>query len=329
MRATLAFLFALLLLAAPFAVAEKEGREDDDDKDEHSDRAKAWRESEHHKRDMRFHVDGKEAQIKLSRESNGSEDEVKIRYNVQAGTMKVSYETENATVETETELKVRFKEVLEFRDLDGDGAYDRNETIVARHHVPELKWRLEGPDDVNSSSGVPGKRLTGIGDFRQGGSLIFVLYVYGDFAVVNGTTVRPSEAKIDIILDHFPYQANDTRVALLVKSEQEREIEVQDGDASMYATSNGFAAFFTWADSALVDNVTMPVKTTILKSSIDDDGKSTTYAIAYPRGTVVNHDPVLGIQSDDAQARSVPMPGAVVLAATVALVALAASRRRA
>lgn len=327
-------LLSLMLLLAPVALADDEG-DDDRDKGERADvKDRLEREEgEDHEglwkggaRKMSFEVDDQQAKIKLSRADNGTRDEVSVRYDAEAGKMKIEYKTENATSETETELQVRFREVLEFRDGNGNGAYDLNETLVAKYPIDSLDWRIVGPEPVTTGSGLPGHRITGVGAFPAGGELRFVMYVYGDFANVNGTDIAPTDVKIDIILDRFPYKANDTLPALIVRSEQESDIEVEGGDDDLAAVANGFEARFSWAPNATVDGVDTRVHTTMLRSSSDEDGESRTVALSYARGTYMNHDPVLGVQSAGAAERSVPGVGVVGVLA-VAVVAFVALRR--
>lgn len=346
MRTPLALLIALLLSLSPLALAN-DGEDDEDRNDERRDGSEGSRgegargkddenededEDEHRvervKRKVHMDVSGQEAQIKMARASGGSEDEIKVHYVANSGSMKLEYKSENATTETETELKVRFKEILEFRDLDGDGAYDPNDTVVARYPVGALDWTVVGPDPVNSSSGTPGQRLSGVGRFADGGALVLALYVYGDFATLNGTSLRPSEVKIDVILDHFPFQANDTLPALIVKSEQESEIEVEGEEEGMEASAGGLTAYFSWADNATVDGVPMPVHTTMLSNEAEDEKKEARFAISYARGTYVNHDPLLGVQSAAIEeANVVPGAGVIVLVATIGVAAFVLRRR--
>lgn len=305
----IAIALAGLLLAAPLALAE-------DHDEDRPDKAS---------REVKLDVSSGKMSIGMEREAGGIEDEVKVEYDAPAGTLKVEYETENATHETETELKVRFERIVEFRDADGDGAYDAGEAIVGGYGIEELDWSVEGPDPVTSTSGVPGHQVTGRGAFPDGGELAFVFYVYGEFARMNGTDLRPSDVKIDILVADLPFEAEDTLIALFVRSEQETEVEVEGDEDGMSAKAGDLAAVFTWADVAIVDGVEKPVRTTVLETEADEGEKESRVVFAYPRGALVNHDPVLGIQS--ASAKAVPAPGAWGLVAVVAAAALVLGRR--
>lgn len=361
MRGLHALLIILLLAIAPIALAndadgDKSGHDDaeandtatDDSKTNETKEAKdddqedglgkdSASDDDDERRKVEISASGDNVEIKLKQEAAGVEDEVKIVYHADEGMMKVEYKTENATTETETELKVKFREVVEFVDTDGDGAYTpKTDRDVQRLNLDDLDWTVTPPTDVTSASGVAGKRIVGTGTFRDNGTLAFVLYVYGDFANVNGTTLRPSEVKIDILFEDFAYQAPDSQLALIVKAEQESEIEVEEKEdgqevEGLQATANGFTAYFTWADNATVDGAVTPVVTTVLDSEAKDNGSERKYALAYARGASINHDPVLGVQSagepSSVDARGTPGPGVLLAAAAVGVAALALRRK--
>lgn len=323
-------LLTLLVATAPLALAG----EDDSDEDDRDDRSEG-------ERSVRVEATGTSAVIKLKREAGGVEDSVKIAYDAAEGVMKIAHESENATAETESSLKVEFREVVEYRDANANGAFDpKVDEVVARYRVDEdLEWRLTGPLDVTSDAGAAGQRLVGTGAFPAGGALAFTMSVFGDFTAVNGTSLAPTDAKIDIVLTDFPYRENGTAAALLLKVEREAKAEsAHDGDdddavTGVRATAGGITAYFTWAEEALVDGVTLPVRTTVVESEAESDSEGSEveekFYFSYPRGASVVHDPVLGLQSAETKpAARVPAPAAALLVAAVAGAALLASARR-
>lgn len=334
MRTPLLLLAALALALSPLALAD----DIDGDETRHKDRGSDAEVKE--KRKVSVSASEGKVEIKLKRETGEVEDAVKIVYHADEGTMKVSHETENETTETETELKVKFREVVEFVDTDGDGAYTpKADRDVQRLKLDDLRWTVAAPTDVTSAGGVAGKRIVGTGAFPENGTLAFVLYVYGEFAEVNGTSLRPTEVKIDILFQDFPYQANDSRLALLVKAEQEIDIEVEeekdDGEVEgLRAVGANHSAYFKWADNATVDGVVKPVVASILESEEDGQGVERKYALAYARGASINHDPVLGVDSADAPSGeahedSHATPGfSLVVGVCAAFVAALALRRK-
>lgn len=293
-------------------------------------------------RDVRVEVSGTTAVLKLERESTDAEDEVKITYSADEGVMKLEYETENATLESEAELKVEFREIVEFEDADGDGAYTPDvDRSLATIRIDSLPWSIAGPDDVTSASGVAGKRLTGVASLPEGGNVSFVLKAFGGFAEVNGTSLRPTDVKIDILLHGYAYSSGTSQLALLVRTEQEAEAEtkVEGGEGAplgVVATLGEVQTYFTWADEALADGVMRPVQTTVVESetaSEEDETKTESrFYFSYPRADDLNHDPVLGLASASSApatgAKGTPAPGIAALVGALALAAGVARRSR-
>lgn len=366
MRTPLALLLALMLSLAPFAAADEHGT-DDAANDAAKDAEKAAEENEKAEdekdddndlddveREAKLEISDDEVQIKLERKSGDVEDEVKMVLDADEASMKVEYKSENATAEAESELKVRLRSIVEFADNASNGAYDPGEDEVVQTFSPEdLDWSIPTPEDVVSTTNVSGVKVVATGAFSEGGNLSFVLYVYGDFAVVNGTSLRPTDVKIDILVDDFPYARNDTQVALLFKTEQEAKLDSDDdGDAAgVAASANNVTAYFTWADEAFVDGALLPVHTTMVES--EDKSETTAeeskdkaerlFWFAYARGDAINHDPVMGVAAGEPTtmgagspggttttdgSNATPGAGALLVAGTVALVAIALRRRR-
>jgi len=57
---------------------------------------------------------------------------------------------------------------------------------------------------------------------------------------------------------------------------------------------NGFAADFTWAETALIDGMVMDVLTSPIDTDHDDSDSDKMY-IVYPRGAHIYHDPKIGM----------------------------------
>ena len=334
MRTPFVLLLLLTAVLSPFALAQ----DGDDDAPGDDDRGRA-EDALGGSRKVRIDVEDQKATIKLEREEGGAEDEVKVVLDAPEASMKVEYGTKNATAKTETELKVRLREVVEYADDDSDGAYTPGaDRVVARHLPSQMRWTVTAPTAVADASGKAGQRIVGTGVFPGGnGSVSFVLSVYGDFATVNGTSLRPSDVKIDVLLDGFPYRENGTAAALLFKTEREAKAQLRnDGEdrrmRGVQAVSGTFAAYFTWADVAMVDGVEKPVHTTPVSNSTGAGGAKVkdSFWLSYPRGQHVNHDPVLGVASagEPAVRADTPAPGVLVVAAVASVAALVLARRR-
>lgn len=277
------------------------GEEDEVDEDERED------DLDEADRKVEVSVSETQVEIKLEREAGDVEDEVKIVYSADEGWMKVEYRNETATTESESELKVRFREAVEFLDNDSDGAYTPDvDPVLQRFSHEDFNWSIAPPENVTNAAGADGKKIVGTGVLPEGGHVSFVLYAYGDFTQVNGTSLRPTDVKIDILVEDFPYTHEEGHVALLFRTEQEAKLEAEDEEAPMgvNATANGVTAYFTWTQEALVDGIMTRVNTTLVDG--DDEAKEEdprelessserAFWFAYARGQSINHDPVMGV----------------------------------
>lgn len=317
MRQLLVILMALLVATLPTALGKEDGEKDADDRPETG------------KREVKIETSGEHAVIKLEAKGEGAKDELKIDYHVKEGDMKVEFKSDSAASETKNELRVKFRELIEYVDKNGNGAYDKNvDEVASSYRVDDhMHWALTGPEDV-TKNGVAGKKLVGRGELPDGGTLTFVLYVYGDFATVNGTTLKPSEVKIDILIDDFPYAKSDSALALLVKVERKAEAHIEGQEEAVKTTAGGYTTYFTWADTALVDGADKPVTSAPLAKD-EEGGNSHKLYLNYPRGAHINHDPVLGVASAaSTPAASTPAPGLLLVGGAFAAVAVIAAVAR-
>lgn len=379
---TFHWLLAVLLMTAPFALAQT-GEEEDENKTGDAEHAEGSQDDEgardeegddeeadedekdddederddDEEREVHVEIDGHEAKIKLERETNASEDQIELRFKADEGLLEVKYEAESNDTETEQRLRARFHEVFEYVDADGDGAYDPGEPISSSYRLggeTELaddangtaSWQAIQMSDVTKGN-ASGKKLESRATFGDGGVFGLVFYVFGEFAEVDGSSLAPTEAKIDILIQHYPYVRNDTRVGVVVslKAQQEFESEHEfvdadeEGLAASGTTSDmSFSLVFTWKETAIVDGASTPVRSTVLKNSmkaeVDEDGselvEKTLIVLSYARGDDILHDPTAGVSYQTASDRTsmVPGPGLALVAAAIALVALLAPRRR-
>ena len=374
---------ALMLVITPVGLAGDEGNESESEGDDKSDRSdegdtggetsdegsRAQEEEEEEdderedddERAVNVEVDGLEARIELERETNATEDKIELRFDASEGLLEVKYEADTNDTETEQKLRARFHELIEYVDSDGDGAYDSGEEIASAYRLGggneladdltgQAAWQPITLSDVTKGNAT-GKKLESRATFGERGVFGLVFYVFGDFTMLDGTTLQPTETKIDILIQHYPFVRNDTRlgVVLTLKAEEEfeREHEFVDADEEGVASSGttsdvSFSLVFTWKETARVDGVDTPVRATVLKNSTKvesevDEGERESateqkvlLVLSYERGDDILHDPTAGVsyQTLSAETRAVPGPGLMVAAAAVGLAALFARRRR-
>jgi hypothetical protein len=271
--------------------------EDDDEDDDGVDDD----EEDLNEREVEVEVTASEATIKSKLKSGENEAEFKIKLSTSTEGVKykLEYETEDNATEIELEFTVKFSEIVEYIDEDGDGLYNSsidtelqtlqlNDFLPIGYHVENETDGVVHILDVSTSDGVFSVRT----------------YATGEFADINGTIVTPTEVKIDVMIQDFDYLNDTSQLALKVKLEAEAETEHDDetedeeegratDEAEVDVMMNGFDGFFSWKEFAEVDGVTYPVNASPVE---EDEGDEKIY-LNYPHGNVIIHDPKVGVEN--------------------------------
>ncbi len=288
---------------------EDEDDEEDDEDEDDEDEDELEDEDDEEEREVKVEIEDEDQEVTIKLESKTQErkDEVKVNFQAIEGQMKVSFERE-AMDEEEVEMRVTFHRVIEFNDTSGDGAFDPLDDEIVQQFLIEGLAVENLTAAAFEADGKQGQRVTVNYTFpgTEDGRFILVFWVFGQFAFVNGVPVRPSEAKIDIHIENFPFREEQSAIAvdLVVKTEFEFEMQEVTLD-ELIAQGEEFAAFFRWSSEATVDDVTRQVNSTILREEIEAEveggegefEKKTRLFLAYPRGSEIVHDPTVGIMA--------------------------------
>ncbi|KXB04061.1 hypothetical protein AKJ48_03430, partial [candidate division MSBL1 archaeon SCGC-AAA261O19] len=197
--------------------------------------------------------------------------------------------------EVELEYEVEFDAIIEFADNNGNGLYDEGEEIY-EYDLEDASF-----DPIqNTSENVSGVTVYTITMQTSDGVFKAIVHTSGKPITVNGENVTPNEVKIDIEITNFPYQENNSKLALkteldseLEVEEEKREIEETD-EEEVQVTSGNYGGFFSWKKTALVDGVSKPVKSTNI-SDDPEEGDRELYLI-YEHGNKIVHDPKIGVR---------------------------------
>lgn len=260
-------------------------------------------------------------------------DRVRMRIRADEGEVRFDFRPPGANA-TEIQLELEFEALVEYLDGNHNGRLDANETEVQEVRVDDLAF---APPAVEAVDG--GMRLE-LAYTR--GDLVFrlVFWAFGNETVLNGTLVKPTEVKFDIYVERFPFEREDSGLAVLLdlKTEVEPRHATNATVESLAATAGEYEAFFGWSTSAEVDGRTVPVNATVLEveTELEDDEFEVerSVALAYPQGIVIVHHPVLGIAPAAAggfglgTTTSLLAYGAMAVAAALVVLYLVARRRR-
>nr|MDO8100619.1 hypothetical protein [Candidatus Njordarchaeota archaeon] len=211
------------------------------------------------------------------------QDHIGIHFYTADGiSLKLHYNSHTNTTESEFELHVEFISLVE---LVGNNTVGTIDLTKVEYSSPQVT-------NITSSSGVNGYRIE---SHSVGTTYTFqiVAYIYTKFAIVNNTNLEPTQMKITIVIENFPYTLADSTLGLVVDAHSQAEIhtaESASGDeGEVEVETEVTRGYFSWSNSALVDNVARPVNSSVSKQ---EDYQIT---LIYPHGTKIVHDPILGV----------------------------------
>ena len=326
----LSLLLTLALTAAVAAAQEDDEPVNDEQNDDDEDD-----DEQEIEREVEVRVEANRVEIESTIEKEGIADETENSFEIEFEVngeveIKLEYEEEfeyedNVEIgrELKLEFEVEFESIIEFVDDDGDGLYDEGEGVF----VYELEDRGFTPisyttEIVNNVTVHKITTQTTDGVFR------ITLYAVGEFATIGGEAVRPTEVKIDIEIHNFPYEHENSKLALECKIESvmetEEEREVGDVEEEIKITYGNYQGFFSWKNTAMVDGVEKPVLSTELMDD-PEEGERKLYLI-YERGTSIVHDPKIGVLGAIAAIPAMPWIIVLVAAIVAAIISIGAAR---
>lgn len=277
------------------------------------------------------------------------------------------FPTANATADGNASgaFSYKFSDVVEYRDLDGDGAPANNEIVsslnldkasawtvnrtTAEDGAVVLNLTLKGPVKMGpKADGVPLPQDVNLSlpDREAEVGLVFRLHESASTVQAGdaNVTVPGTSVKYDFVVAKWPLlDASSTRLALVAQVEGALEGESADGMEGARVAANGtqvgVLAWLPTAQGVGADgsSVEVPVKT-VLKAEGNLTRLTHTYDAPGLKSLV--HDPAIGVtpteeamEASDAQGQAgsggnkVPVPAALLALAGLGLVALALRRR--
>lgn len=268
-------------------------------------------------RELDIEVSDSLAEIESEFENEEMENEFEIDFSTGEGiVLDLEYSSEVNATEYELELEVGFLRLVEFSKGESVQTID----------LTELEYSSPTVTQITSADGEAGYKLE---SHLVGQTFVFqiIVYIFPKYAVIDDTPLNPTEMKITIVIEDFPYQEDDGALALLIKatSEMEMERESMNDEEDIEIKSDTATGYFSWSNEASVDDAPRPVNSTVTKT---DEGSL--IALNYPHGTEIVHDPKLGVSILLAVAEFpwlYIIAGAVIIALVVA-VAIRMSRPR-
>jgi hypothetical protein len=189
-------------------------------------------------------------------------------------------------------LMVAYVSLVEFKDVNGNGAFDNGtDTVVQLMSLRNLTYTPPLYAPTTSKDGKPGIQI--VANATKGNFLFGVKAdLFGQYAVVDGKVIAPTESKITTYILKFPFMNTSDKVALQVVAVSAYNIEHETSttENSIRVRSSTAQGFYTWTSTATVDN-----KTVTVAASYETVRNHAVINLAYPSGTSIIHDPILGI----------------------------------
>ena len=241
-----------------------------------------------------------EVQITSSYNNNGVENDIQIQVKVGSDGLGIDLEFDtNNNEESEMEFKIDFTEIIEFRDLTGEGAYNETDDVAQTLKLDNFKPIDYSVDTIDNTS-VHVLFIETIDEIFTS-----TLYISSEFVNVSGIIVAPTQMKIDIGIHNFNFNELDTQLALKMEMESEKNVnynkesETEDegygyaeGEYEIGINFEEYKGFFSWVDTVIVDDIAYNVTVTPFESSSEDH----IMYFCYPRGTEIIHDPKIGME---------------------------------
>ncbi|MHA1542957.1 MAG: hypothetical protein ACTSQH_08265, partial [Candidatus Hodarchaeales archaeon] len=173
---------------------ELETETEDEDEDEDTDHDSIDDETEErNKRETETEIENYSVQVKSELKNGENKDEIKIKFTVDDNPkFKLEYSSEAGDLEYELEFTIKFKSITEYNDLDSNGVYNKSiDEKVQEYRFEDIDFLPIEYSTVENTTIKEFNATTVDGVF----SLFF--YVSGEFSLIDGSLVAPTEMKID------------------------------------------------------------------------------------------------------------------------------------
>ena len=191
-------------------------------------------------------------------------------------------------------LMVAYVSLVEFKDANGNGAFDNGtDTLVQTVSLRNLAYTPPMYVPITSQDGKKGISIAA-NSTASATNFIFGVKadLFGQYAVIDGKVIAPTESKITTYILNFPFKDSTDKVALQVVAVSAYNIEHETSASEniIRVRSSTAQGFYTWTTTATVKGQTVSVA-----PGYETVKNHAVINLAYPSGTSIIHDPILGI----------------------------------
>ncbi|MHA1257283.1 MAG: hypothetical protein ACTSPS_16970, partial [Promethearchaeota archaeon] len=240
---------------------------------------------------------GYEIETILSAGSVIDEIEYYLLNNSNGFSIKTVYERESESNEIEVEFNITFVSIIEYNDTDQNKRYNASDDIVREHKLDSFQ-----PTNYSIEILPTGNDLYHFIVNTTDGNFTAHIYIAEEFTPINNSIVTPTQIKVDIEINNFTYNSDNSRLALNTTFDSEVDYEEEDytedeimgyaeNEDWLITTMNATSGFLSWNKTADVDGILEEV----LISNRTLVGNYERIYINYPNGTHIYHDPKIGI----------------------------------
>jgi hypothetical protein len=259
------------------------------------------------KREVKVDVSQSKAVIESESQADNKEDELKIEFDNGSHNFNFEYESEDEDSELEAKVKVELLDLIEWRDTNGNGSYDPTvpAETVQKIGLGDLVSQsvLSTPISVADVQGVEVVGVSSAPAKYTNLTMTLKLRMFGEFLNYAGAVLEPTSMKFDIEIREFPFQRDDTSLALyarvLMEAEDEAKKVVEKQEGVVGARTGKYVSFFSWGTTVTVDGQSKAVGKTLIKhdqqSAIGEKELVRELYLLYPRGDNIVHDPKVGV----------------------------------
>ncbi len=243
--------------------------DDEDSEEEESEKEDAY------ERELEIETSDKQFQVKSKLKFGDQEDEIEVEFEVEdKAEIQLQYKTESSSQEAKFKYRVSFEKIIEYVDSTQTG-FNGTQDIVS-----ELEFKQWDPIQYTVSN-VNGVDVYVITATTSDQVFSLVIRISTSIIDLGNSTLTPNSVKIDVIINDYNYVNSNSSLAVKAKIKTESKLEMDDETVEEAA---GFvegesqvgigllsAGFFSWADTAEADGVTVDVISSTLEDSSSED----------------------------------------------------------